>query len=113
MPIIRYHVRYAVRSDGENASVHDNNVPMGQSLRALEPYRQTGKGWTNESRDFKKDRERVSGTQRFIGTIQTQAASLVTIIVRKGKGICSGLLAVFTRLKRDFNHHMTSRGNRG
>lgn len=37
MPIIRYHVRYAVRSDGENASVHGNNVAMGESLRSLEP----------------------------------------------------------------------------
>lgn len=96
-----------VRSDGENAGVHDNNVSMGQSLSALEAHRQTGKGWTNESRDFKKDRECVYGTHRFIGTIQTQPASLVTIIDRRGKGICSGLLAVFTRLKRDFYHHMT------
>lgn len=58
---------------------------------------------------FLKDSGRVSGTQRFIGTIQTQRASLV----KRGKGICSGLQAVFTRLKRDFNHHMTSRGNGG
>lgn len=74
-----------MRSDGENASVHDNYDPLGGSLRALEVHRQTGKGWANESRDFKEDRERVSGTQRFIGSIQTQRASLVTIIARWAK----------------------------
>lgn len=88
--MIRHHALCARRSDEENTRVHDSNVPLVVSLRALESHRQTGKGWANESRDLKEDRERVSGTQRFIGTIQKQRASLVTIIVKGGKGtLCS------------------------
>lgn len=53
-----------VRWREKNTRVHNSNVLLVW-FGALEPHRQTGKGWANESRDFKENRECISGTHRF------------------------------------------------